>query len=60
MDGQDQATTVGDLATGRFSVEYRRAGTLIAVDAVNDACAYMMARRRIGEETEVVASAASS
>jgi hypothetical protein len=35
----------------QFSVDYRRGGRLIAVDAVNNARAYMMGRRRIAEET---------
>ncbi|PWB58471.1 MAG: pyridine nucleotide-disulfide oxidoreductase [Bradyrhizobiaceae bacterium] len=51
MDGHDQADTIGDPASARFSVEYRKAGRLIAVDAVNDGRAYMTARRRIAEET---------
>jgi 3-phenylpropionate/trans-cinnamate dioxygenase ferredoxin reductase subunit len=50
-DGYDDATVVGDVAAKRFSVEYRRAGRLIAVDAVNDARAHMLSRRRIAEET---------
>jgi 3-phenylpropionate/trans-cinnamate dioxygenase ferredoxin reductase subunit len=48
-DGYDSAALVGDRATPRFSVEYRMGGKLIAVDAVNDARAHMMARRRIAE-----------
>jgi 3-phenylpropionate/trans-cinnamate dioxygenase ferredoxin reductase component len=58
-DGYDSATTMGDRAQAHFSVEYRRAGRLIAVDAVNDARAYMGGRRRIAQETEP-ADAASS
>jgi 3-phenylpropionate/trans-cinnamate dioxygenase ferredoxin reductase subunit len=50
-DGYDDVATVGDVAAKRFSVEYRRAGRLIAVDAVNDARAHMLSRRRIAEET---------
>jgi 3-phenylpropionate/trans-cinnamate dioxygenase ferredoxin reductase component len=50
-DGYDDASVVGDVAAKRFSVEYRRAGRLIAVDAVNDARAHMLSRRRIAEET---------
>jgi 3-phenylpropionate/trans-cinnamate dioxygenase ferredoxin reductase subunit len=50
-DGYDDATTVGDVAAARFSVEYRRNGKLIAVDAVNDGRAYMSGRKRIAEET---------
>ena len=50
-DGYDDARTVGDVAAARFSVEYRRDGKLIAVDAVNDGRAYMGGRKRIAEET---------
>jgi 3-phenylpropionate/trans-cinnamate dioxygenase ferredoxin reductase subunit len=50
-EGFASADTVGDLASARFSVEYRRDGRLIAVDAVNDARSHMLARRRIAEET---------
>jgi 3-phenylpropionate/trans-cinnamate dioxygenase ferredoxin reductase subunit len=49
-DGYDSSEVVGEPATPRFSVEYRANGSLIAVDAVNDARAHMMARRRIAEE----------
>jgi 3-phenylpropionate/trans-cinnamate dioxygenase ferredoxin reductase subunit len=51
-DGFEDVEIVGDVAAKRFSVEYRRAGRLIAVDAVNDARAHMLARRRIAEETD--------
>lgn len=50
-EGYDDAQTVGDVAAARFSVEYRKAGKLIAVDAVNDGRAYMSGRKRIAEET---------
>jgi 3-phenylpropionate/trans-cinnamate dioxygenase ferredoxin reductase subunit len=50
-DGYDDVAIVGDVAAKRFSVEYRRAGRLVAVDAVNDARAHMLSRRRIAEET---------
>ena len=50
-EGYDDARTVGDVAAARFSVEYRRDGKLIAVDAVNDGRAYMSGRKRIAEET---------
>ena len=50
-EGYDDATTVGDVAAARFSVEYRKDGKLIAVDAVNDGRAYMSGRKRIAEET---------
>jgi 3-phenylpropionate/trans-cinnamate dioxygenase ferredoxin reductase subunit len=52
-DGHDGAEVVGDRAVPRFSVEYRRGGKLIAVDAVNDGRAHMMSRRRIAEECAV-------
>jgi 3-phenylpropionate/trans-cinnamate dioxygenase ferredoxin reductase subunit len=56
-EGYDSETVVGDAASARFSVEYRQAGRLIAVDAVNDGRAHMLSRRRIAEETaEAVAS----
>ena len=42
---------IGNPADAKFSVEYRRAGKLIAVDAVNDGRAYMSGRKRIAEET---------
>jgi 3-phenylpropionate/trans-cinnamate dioxygenase ferredoxin reductase component len=51
MDGHDHAATVGEAASGRFSVDYRCDGRLIAVDAVNDGRAHMLGRRRIAEET---------
>ena len=50
-DGYDSLDTVGDPGAKRFSVEYRRGGRLIAVDAVNDARAHMLSRRRIAQET---------
>ena len=56
-DGYDSADTIGDPAAARFAVEYRRGGRLIAVDAVNDARAHMLSRRRIAEETAAEAAA---
>jgi 3-phenylpropionate/trans-cinnamate dioxygenase ferredoxin reductase subunit len=50
-EGCERTDIVGDVAARRFSVEYRRDGRLIAVDAVNDARAHMLSRRRIAEET---------
>jgi len=50
-DGYDDAQTVGDVSAARLSVEYRKGGRLIAVDAVNDGRAYMSGRKRIAEET---------
>ena len=49
-DGFDAAETVGDPAAARFSVEYRKAGKLIAVDAINDGRAHMLGRRRIAAD----------
>ena len=51
-EGYDDAQTVGDVAAAHFSVEYRKGGRLIAVDAVNDGRAYMGGRKRIAQETE--------
>jgi 3-phenylpropionate/trans-cinnamate dioxygenase ferredoxin reductase component len=56
-EGYETADTVGDPARAHFSVDYRHGGHLIAVDAVNDARAHMLARRRIAEETAAVAEA---
>jgi 3-phenylpropionate/trans-cinnamate dioxygenase ferredoxin reductase component len=50
-DDHDSEQRIGDAAAPRFSVEYRKSGRLIAVDAVNDGRAHMMARRRIAQET---------
>jgi 3-phenylpropionate/trans-cinnamate dioxygenase ferredoxin reductase subunit len=51
FDGHDSVTEVGKVADGHFAVEYRKGGRLIAVDAINEPRAHMMARRRIAEET---------
>ncbi len=51
FDGYDDTAEIGDAAAGRFSVEYRRGGALIAANSVNDARTHMLARRRIAEET---------
>ena len=50
----DGAETVGNPATARFSVEYRRGGRLIAVDAINDGRAHMLARKRISDQSSVI------
>jgi 3-phenylpropionate/trans-cinnamate dioxygenase ferredoxin reductase component len=50
-EGHDDMAIVGDPAGAHFSVEYRKAGKLIAVDAVNDGRAYMAGRKRITMET---------
>jgi 3-phenylpropionate/trans-cinnamate dioxygenase ferredoxin reductase subunit len=50
-EGHDEASLVGDPAAVHFSVEYRKNGKLIAVDAVNDGRAYMAGRKRIAAET---------
>ena len=44
-------------ADAKFSVEYRKAGKLIAVDAINDARAHMMGRRRIAADLPEVGEA---
>ena len=56
MEGHDRAEVAGDAGSAQFAVEYRRGGRLIAVDAVNNARAYMLGRRRIAEETAVMAA----
>jgi 3-phenylpropionate/trans-cinnamate dioxygenase ferredoxin reductase subunit len=50
LDGFDACETVGNPADGKFSVEYRKDGKLIAVDAVNDGRAHMLGRRRIAAD----------
>jgi 3-phenylpropionate/trans-cinnamate dioxygenase ferredoxin reductase subunit len=50
--GHDEATVIGDENAAHFSVEYRKDRKLIAVDAINDARAYMMGRKRIAQETD--------
>jgi 3-phenylpropionate/trans-cinnamate dioxygenase ferredoxin reductase subunit len=59
-EGHESADVVGDPASGRFAVEYRCDGRLIAVDAVNDGRAHMMSRKRIAEETAAEAAAATA
>ena len=49
--GHDEAKIAGDPSAANFSVEYRKDGRLIAVDAINDARAYMMGRKNIAQET---------
>jgi 3-phenylpropionate/trans-cinnamate dioxygenase ferredoxin reductase component len=49
--GFDEMKVAGDPAAAHFSVEYRKSGKLIAVDAINDARAYMMGRKNIAAET---------
>lgn len=46
----DAETTQGSPAEGKFSVDYRGRGRLLAVDAINDARAHMLGRRRIAAE----------
>jgi 3-phenylpropionate/trans-cinnamate dioxygenase ferredoxin reductase subunit len=50
-EGYDTVEVIGEPDNARFSVEYRCQGRLVAVDAVNDARAHMLARRRIAQET---------
>jgi 3-phenylpropionate/trans-cinnamate dioxygenase ferredoxin reductase subunit len=56
LDGFDACETIGNPADGKFSVEYRRAGQLIAVDAVNDGRAHMLGRRRIAADLPEVSA----
>ena len=48
---EDIVLAEGGTSADVLSVEYRKGGRLIAVDAVNDGRAYMGGRKRIGEET---------
>lgn len=50
LDGYDACETIGNPAEGKFSVEYRKSGKLIAVDAINDGRAHMLGRRRIAAD----------
>jgi 3-phenylpropionate/trans-cinnamate dioxygenase ferredoxin reductase subunit len=50
LDGFDTCGAMGNPTDGKFSVEYRKSGKLIAVDAINDGRAHMLGRRRIAEE----------
>jgi 3-phenylpropionate/trans-cinnamate dioxygenase ferredoxin reductase component len=50
-DGHQRTEVIGDPQAGRFSVEYQCDGRLVAVDAINDARAHMMARKRIAQQT---------
>jgi 3-phenylpropionate/trans-cinnamate dioxygenase ferredoxin reductase subunit len=50
LDGFDNSETIGNPADNKFSVEYRKSGKLIAVDAINDGRAHMMGRRRIAAD----------
>jgi 3-phenylpropionate/trans-cinnamate dioxygenase ferredoxin reductase subunit len=58
LDGYDACETIGDPASGKFSVEYRRAGKLTAVDAINDGRAHMLGRRRIAADLPELGAAA--
>ena len=52
--GHDQAVVRGNPDTGRsFAVFYLRAGTLIAVDAVNRAPEFMMSKQLIAERAKI-------
>jgi 3-phenylpropionate/trans-cinnamate dioxygenase ferredoxin reductase subunit len=57
LDGYDAEETVGDPAAGKFSVDYRKDGRLIAVDAINDGRAHMLGRRRIAADLPEAAPA---
>lgn len=52
--GHDQTVVRGNPDTGRsFAVFYLRAGTLIAVDAVNRAAEFMMSKQLIAERAKI-------
>jgi 3-phenylpropionate/trans-cinnamate dioxygenase ferredoxin reductase subunit len=55
LDGFDACETIGNPDDGKFSVEYRKGGKLIAVDAINDGRAHMLGRRRIAADLPEVA-----
>jgi 3-phenylpropionate/trans-cinnamate dioxygenase ferredoxin reductase subunit len=57
LDGFDGSETIGNPADAKFSVEYRKCGKLIAVDAVNDGRAHMLGRRRIAVDLPEVGGA---
>jgi 3-phenylpropionate/trans-cinnamate dioxygenase ferredoxin reductase subunit len=57
LDGFDACETIGNPADGKFSVEYRKAGKLIAVDAINDGRAHMLGRRRIAADLPEIGAA---
>jgi 3-phenylpropionate/trans-cinnamate dioxygenase ferredoxin reductase component len=59
FDGYDESTVMGDPGAPRFSVDYHSAGRLVAVDAVNDARAHMLARKRIAAATVIISEAAT-
>jgi 3-phenylpropionate/trans-cinnamate dioxygenase ferredoxin reductase subunit len=53
FDGFDEIVERGNPAEGRFALLYRKAGQLIAVDAVNMPAAYLSARRAIALRGEI-------
>jgi 3-phenylpropionate/trans-cinnamate dioxygenase ferredoxin reductase subunit len=56
LDGFDSCETVGNPGEAKFSVEYRKGGKLIAVDAINDGRAHMQGRRRIAADLPEIGS----
>jgi 3-phenylpropionate/trans-cinnamate dioxygenase ferredoxin reductase subunit len=57
LDGFDAAEVVGAPPEAKFSVEYRKVGKLIAVDAINDGRAHMMGRRRVAADLSEIPKA---
>jgi 3-phenylpropionate/trans-cinnamate dioxygenase ferredoxin reductase subunit len=57
FDGYDEIVERGDRRQGRFALLYRKAGQLIAVDAVNMPAAYLSARREIALRGEIALDA---
>lgn len=63
VDGHDEIVQRGDPASGRFALLYRRAGQIIAVDALNMPGEYLSARKTIaarGEAPTTPTAAAST
>ncbi|MEW6435603.1 MAG: FAD-dependent oxidoreductase [Pseudomonadota bacterium] len=48
--GHDEKRIVGDLSSSAFSIEYAKAGRLIAVDSINRPADHLRARRKLADE----------
>jgi 3-phenylpropionate/trans-cinnamate dioxygenase ferredoxin reductase subunit len=60
LDGFDACEIIGNPGEAKFSVEYRKDGKLIAVDAINDGRAHMLGRRRIAADLPEFSASHSS
>ena len=58
FDGYDEIVERGDRRESRFALLYRRAGMLIAVDAINMTAVYLSARREIALRGEIAVDVA--